>query len=711
MVVNIKSFSKNRKRKNGKSNAKSNSKQKFRHNRKKYKKLNKADADNDQKIMKSTYESDVKSSASSDSEEDYEKKPRFQKAVKVRNLLPIKSKQGLMFRSEIVQENDEENSDTPSNLPVNKKLSLVEQYAVQRNILENLKRKVAILCTSIVEDPESNIVALKELVIMFQDTTTQMILREKKVLALSLLHVFSDIIPGYRIRVQEEKNPKVKLKKETKKLLGFEQALLRSYKKYLDILYERIREMKSIQKKSNISVSKGKVIREIGLISVRCMCELLSTKFHFNYFKNIANKLVPLVADCDEKVTNICCQSFERLFRADKLGEASFELVKQIVNVIKQRKFCVPVILLRTFLSLNLKEAKVEIDKIDMNKGRKEWRMMSRTERQNKKKIKELEAELKEAQAYECEENVKKFHTATLNKIFWVYFHILKDGDKPELVAPALEGLSKFAFLINLEFFDDLNSVLCGMMESGKLSDVEKLHGVYTLFTILAGQAESLHIDPHRIYCHMYDGLLKLNHSTNVEHFDLTVKCLEYNILRKKKKISFNRILAFVKRACIVSLQTPIHGTLGLLSSVRNIIQSVKGSDILLDPESTCGSGIYFPEMQDPEHCNAQSSALWELHILKKHYNPVIQLFAQHILHACPNQGRHCLPDKLSQSPEEILKLFAEVGVQNKMDFLEDNEEPPKKKFRFDPDINKISYEDNIDLHISCDKLKDMNFF
>ncbi|XP_015928420.2 nucleolar complex protein 3 homolog [Parasteatoda tepidariorum] len=698
-----------KKRDKSKSNVKQKNKANFK--KKSFSKQKKSNfkSNHEQKNRQSEEETEVVSSECSDIEENYEKQPRIRKSTKVRNLLPIKNKQGLMFRSEILPDSEDESPEikTVKNI---KSENLIETYAHQKKQLQELKRKVALICTSLIEDPDNNMLALKELISMLQNPTTKMIVSEKKILCLSLLHVFSDILPGYKIRLQEETDSKVKLKKETKKLLGYEQTLLKCYKKYLDLLYELIRDMRSTQM-SSASLTFKKVAIEIGLVALKCKCELLKTRFSFNFFRDIINKLVPLAIDGEEEVTELCCDAFQKMFKADKLGEASEELVKQIVSVIKQRKFRIPPALLRSFLSLNLREAKPEIEKIDMNKGRKEWQRMSRTQRRDKKKMKELEAELKETQAYESVETVRKHHTKTLNKIFWVFFHILKDGDKMILIAPALEGLSKFAHLINLEFFDDLNAVLCGMMESGKLNDVEKLHGVYTLFTILAGQAESLHIDPHKIYCHMYQGLWNLSHSTDIEHLDLTLKCLEFNILRKKKRISSNRMLAFIKRVCTVSLQTPVHGTLGLLSSLRNLILNVKGSDILLDSESSIGSGIYLPEIEDPEHCNPHSTALWELHILRKHYNPAVKLYAQHILSGCENKGRLSLPDKLINStPEEVLHLFAEVAVMNKIDYMEENEEPPKKKIKHLDIFTNESFENEVDLELHPVDLQNVVF-
>lgn len=48
------------------------------------------------------------------------------------------------------------------------------------------------------------------------------------------------------------------------------------------------------------------------------------------------------------------------------------------------------------------------------------------------------------------------------------------------------------------------------------------------------------------------------------------------------------------------------------------VSQSFPKCDFLLDNEIQ-GSGFYLPELDEPEHCNAQNTALWELHTLQVH--------------------------------------------------------------------------------------------
>lgn len=46
------------------------------------------------------------------------------------------------------------------------------------------------------------------------------------------------------------------------------------------------------------------------------------------------------------------------------------------------------------------------------------------------------------------------------------------------------------------------------------------------------------------------------------------------------------------------------------------MLQTYSYCDILLDNEAQ-GSGVYLPELDDPEHCHAHNATLWELTYLQ----------------------------------------------------------------------------------------------
>ena len=84
-------------------------------------------------------------------------------------------------------------------------------------------------------------------------------------------------------------------------------------------------------------------------------------------------------------------------------------------------------------------------------------------------------------------------------------------------------------------------------------------------------------------------------------------------------------------------------------------LQTFPKTDLLLDNESQ-GSGVFLPELDEPEYCNAQNAALWELHALRVRVPlpPVCEQFAQlfpkqlllpeYIMYLVLGQEVHCTP-------------------------------------------------------------------
>lgn len=60
--------------------------------------------------------------------------------------------------------------------------------------------------------------------------------------------------------------------------------------------------------------------------------------------------------------------------------------------------------------------------------------------------------------------------------------------------------------------------------------------------------------------------------------------------------------------------------------------------------DTSVGQGIYNPELEEPEHCNANSTALWELTALERHYHPTVKMFAHHIASNAAVNGQLTLP-------------------------------------------------------------------
>lgn len=50
-----------------------------------------------------------------------------------------------------------------------------------------------------------------------------------------------------------------------------------------------------------------------------------------------------------------------------------------------------------------------------------------------------------------------------------------------------------------------------------------------------------------------------------------------------------------------------------------------------MDTDASFGKGVYQPELEEPEFCNAGASALYELLPLQRHYHPVVRQYAKYI--------------------------------------------------------------------------------
>lgn len=117
---------------------------------------------------------------------------------------------------------------------------------------------------------------------------------------LSLLLLFKDIVPSYRIRPPQENESmsNVKLKKETKRIRDFEYALLGAYQRYIKFLTSRITyglgalSLQQVEWNSN----NGDNGRMLGLSALRCACELVQSLPFFNFRQNLLTIVVPRAA-------------------------------------------------------------------------------------------------------------------------------------------------------------------------------------------------------------------------------------------------------------------------------------------------------------------------------------------------------------------------------------------------------------------------------
>lgn len=493
-----------------------------------------------------------------DAEQDYELRPRkLGKKEKEQTRLPIKTDEGLQRVEEPEQkpedsdsflgtddDEDESGEDQWDGMSEDEEEKEEAPKIPLKVQIVQAKEELAKLATLINEDPEEHIGSFKTMAEMVEKGSHVTI---KKLALAAQVAVYKDVIPGYRIRALGDEDNSTKLSKEVRKIRKFEQTLLNGYKNFVQTLQEITRPTKKDQEAVDPTLKS---------VAITCACNLLLAVPHFNFrnelLKIIVNRLAKRQIDAD---FDKCRETLEDIFHKDEDGVVSLEAVRLLSKMMKAKEYRIHDVVLDTFLHLRLlsefssKASRDRVDKPedDAPQGKKKHKKEFRTKRERKveKERKVVEKDMKEADALVSHEAREKNQAETLKLVFGNYFRILKLRI-PSLMGPVLEGLAKYAHLINQDFFGDLLEALKDLIGHADRSDDEdpeneeqenpdepptKTRDSYreallctvTAFALLSGQdaskaATTLHLDLSFFIKHLYRSLYTYSTNPDIEY-------------------------------------------------------------------------------------------------------------------------------------------------------------------------------------------------
>ncbi|KAG0209554.1 hypothetical protein BGX28_010252 [Mortierella sp. GBA30] len=611
------------------------------------------------------------------------------------------------------QEQEEEQIEEPQpEKKVSKKVQLAQK-----------KEEMANIAQTIIADPEANVGQLKKLRAMTQDPSDVI----KKLALLTQLAVYKDILPGYRIRPLSEKEQSVTVSKEVAKLRDYEQSLLQNYQNYLQSLEKVLAQDRSgrdeeeaealtngattasltapapaVGTSADADAATKKAKADLATVAIHCMCNLLTSVTHFNFRLNLMTALIARMSRRYwSELSETCSKALKEVFTEDESGEVSLDAVKLITKMIKSKSYLVHPNVISVFLSLRLKEElptrqSGEEEGNPKKRKKKEKVHISKKNRKLLKAKKEVEVEMKEAEAVVDKEEKMRMQTETLKLVFITYFRILKHAPGSPVLPAVLEGLAKFAHLINVDFFTDLLEVLKKIMVGG--ADAQhfdtynpanrrtQLLCIVTAFQLLQGQGEALNIDLKAFYSQFYTVLLTVAMNPDIEgnifeaseasakekekqklaakaqwkgknakkalddetlvvlgsDRELILKGFELLFFSTKGKIPVIRSASFLKRIAIASLQFPNKSMKDFLAIMKKLIQKQPQLDQLLtgSDEDRAGNGVYLPALNDPELCNPMAASLWEFELMKSHFDPKVRQMARELAAFTPSAGQ-----------------------------------------------------------------------
>lgn len=549
-----------------------------------------------------------------DVEQDYERRPRkTSKKAGESARLPIKTSEGVVqaeVQPEIKDEDqgeetdsflgtddDEEEGSDGEEEPEEEQPKIPIKVQIMQ-----AKEELAKMATLINEDPEEHTSLFKTMAEMVTRKNT--CLTVKKLALASQAAIYKDVIPGYRIRPLGEEDKTGRVSKEVRKLRDFEQALVTGYRNYVQTLGALSKNSKD-----------GSNDPSLKSFAINMACTMLMAVPHFNFRSELLKILVNRLARRQVDVDYVKCRdTLEEVFAKDNDGTVSLEAVALIAKMVKARDFHIHPSLLETFLHLRLLgefHLKASQDRVDREeeetpgkkpKQKREFR--TKRERKVQKERKEVEKDMRQADAVVSHEQRDKNQAETLKLVFGLYFRILKLRI-PVLMGPVLEGLAKFSHLINQDFFGDLLEALKDLInhaereEMGEEGDQEvtqeeddedqstiietaardarrrTLLCTVTAFALLEGQdaskaAAGLHLDLNFFIKHLYRSLYSLAVNPEVEfNPETSLRLADPNFssntselaqTRSKNRVNFQTPMVLLLRCLQPTLLSRAHG-------------------------------------------------------------------------------------------------------------------------------------------------------
>ncbi|KCV70604.1 hypothetical protein H696_02962 [Fonticula alba] len=534
--------------------------------------------------------------------------------------------------------------------------------------------------------------------------------------------LFRDLIPGYRVLLQDI-DPK-ELSKDVRKLHMYESTLLKHYQQFLAQCEAEISAARRLQRRfarragnepegdasaggAPLTARDVEDMKQLSIVAFRCMAELLVAKPHFNFRNNLVIAIVNRLGTAHPPEIGIEAErSLLEVLKTDELGDVALDVTRAVTKLVRARTGAaggVPVPAVRLLMSLRLlKELKPE-DLVEAakpktqsgpggKKGKKAAPHVSRQQRKLKKLEKEIDRDLRESEAtYRREERIR-LQTDTLSMVIQIYFRLIKQaaasgssvaGPVGRVLPTVLEGLSAYAHLINIDFFQDLLVALrsvalaslpaatstvagTGVSANSTISPRNALHCVLAAFRLVSNHGlEALNLDLKDFYSVLFrllpllpftaGGLSYTGESTQDDSVLLAVEAIDA-MLHKAKNVSQERIAAFIKRLFHVASQMPSSNkSLLLVASAHSLLRRWPRTRALLDTEQSnaASAGVYRADADDPDLSAPFSSPLWDLAIMQQNFHPTVATLASRIAGDLPG---------LSGSPAELLAKYDATG-------------------------------------------------
>lgn len=277
--------------------------------------------------------------------------------------------------------------------------------------------------------------------------------------------IFVEIIPSYKIAGELEGEDGVRKKKEVYNVERLEHEMLKQYEHFLQLL-------RRLQRKKH---------PEQQALGSRMVAKLVGTACDFNH----ADVLLALAVDfanCKSaRVAQPCLAALAEFLDGRMIGDATDFIVSAILNIVRGQEYAMNPKLLNSLLHIRV--AMVDMHRRDLTEEKAKNKKL-------KKEDKELARQMQKSKARQDRSEIAAKQSRILHKMFVIYLRVLQaskscsKAHQTKILAPALEGLVKFAPLVNVELHQQLMKALRELLDEEETSVTTKLHALVAVASL-----------------------------------------------------------------------------------------------------------------------------------------------------------------------------------------------------------------------------------
>lgn len=270
--------------------------------------------------------------------------------------------------------------------------------------------------------------------------------------------IFVEIIPSYRISTKEE-DGEVRKKKEVYQVERLEREMLSQYEHFLQLL-------RKLQRKQH---------PEQQALGSRLCAKLVGTATEFNHADQLLSLAVTYANSKSVRVSQPCMKALSELMDGQMIGETTEHVVAAILNIVRQEQYAMNPKILNALLHIRV--AMIDMHRRDLTEEKAKNKKM-------KKEDKELARQMQKAKARQDRSEIAAKQTRILHRMFVIYLRVIQSSKtcskthQTKLLAPALEGLVKFAPLVNVDLHQQLMTALKELLDEDDTSVTTKLHAL-----------------------------------------------------------------------------------------------------------------------------------------------------------------------------------------------------------------------------------------